>query len=53
MEVPLLTRSEIGAIAEAERIKRGRVSESRIRAAATRKRRSERAWSGAACGGTV
>ncbi len=39
------------SIAEAERIRSERVSESKIRAAETRKRRSEQAGSGAAGGG--
>ncbi len=43
-------RPRMVSIAEAERIRSVRVSESRIRAAETRKRRSEEAGSGAAGG---
>ncbi len=42
-------RPRVVPIAEAERIRSERVSESRIRAAETRKRRSEEAGFGAAC----
>ena len=43
-------RPRVVSIAEAERIRSERVSESRIRAAETRKLRSEEACSGAAGG---